>query len=133
MDSIAKIETKWRDKWDAEKIFQVNPSKKEKRYLPGAFPYPNSPQHIGHARTYTTTDIYARYLRLKGYNVLFPMAFHVTGTPILAMAKRIAEKDPEVLNVFREIYGIPDEVSATLTDPRSLVTHFSREIEAGMK
>ncbi|MFH1520472.1 MAG: leucine--tRNA ligase, partial [Candidatus Micrarchaeota archaeon] len=127
------LETKWRNRWDAESIFQVNPSKKEKKYLTAAFPYPNSPQHIGHARTYTTTDIYARYLRLKGYNVLFPMAFHVTGTPILAMAKRIAKKDPDVLKVFREIYGISDKVSATLTDPKSLVTYFSKEIEGGMK
>ena len=106
---------------------------KNKKYITAAFPYPNSPQHIGHARTYTTTDIYARYWRLRGYNVLFPMAFHVTGTPILAMAKRIAEKDEEVLGVFERIYEIDRATAATLTEPNALVMHFSKEIEAGMK
>ncbi|MFH1094601.1 MAG: leucine--tRNA ligase, partial [Candidatus Micrarchaeota archaeon] len=104
-----------------------------KFYLTAAFPYPNSPQHIGHARTYTTTDIYARYMRMKGKNVLFPMAFHVTGTPILAMAKRIEAQDKELFEIFDKIYGIPPAVTRTLTRPRELVLYFSKEIEAGMK
>ncbi len=128
------VETKWVSRWNEAKAFESDPDAgREKRYLTAAFPYPNSPQHIGHARTYTTTDIYARYLRLKGYNVLFPMAFHVTGTPILAMAKRIAKKDKEVLNVFENIYGIPPDTAAKLDDPRRLVTYFSEEIEQGMR
>ncbi|MBI5047137.1 leucine--tRNA ligase [Candidatus Micrarchaeota archaeon] len=136
------IDKKWNEKWATEKAFEVNPetvkigkteNKKNKKYITAAFPYPNSPQHIGHARTYTTADIYARYLRLRGYNVLFPMAFHVTGTPILAMAKRIGAKDNEVLDVFENIYGISEETSKTLSDPRELVSYFSKEIEQGMK
>ncbi|MFH1520887.1 MAG: leucine--tRNA ligase [Candidatus Micrarchaeota archaeon] len=128
------IEKKWSKRWAEEKVFEVEPTeKKEKKYITAAFPYPNSPQHIGHGRTYTTTDIYARYLRLKGYNVLFPMAFHVTGTPIIAMAKRIADKDEDVLSVFEKIYGIDRKTAATLTKPEDLVTYFSKEIELGMK
>ncbi len=127
------IEKKWITRWQEEKAFEANPKTKEKRYLTAAFPYPNSPQHIGHARTYTTTDIYARYLRHCGYNVLFPMAFHVTGTPILAMAKRIEKKDSAVLDVFENIYGIPKDVAESLTDPKDLVTYFSKEIEEGMR
>ncbi len=132
MDASA-VEKKWSARWQEEKAFESNPSKKEKRYITAAFPYPNSPQHIGHGRTYTTADIYARYLRLKGYNVLFPMAFHVTGTPILAMAKRIAAKDPEVLGVFENIYGIDAKTAETLTKPTTLVSYFSIEIEQGMQ
>jgi len=131
------LEKKWQDKWEKEKAYESDPVKskkdKKKKYITAAFPYPNSPQHIGHARTYSTTDIYARYWRLRGYNVLFPMAFHVTGTPILAMAKRIEAKDEEVLSVFERIYGIDRKTAATLTEPNALVTYFSREIEAGMK
>jgi leucyl-tRNA synthetase len=131
---ITAIESKWREKWADARAYEPDPdAKKEKRFVTAAFPYPNSPQHIGHGRTYTTADVYARYLRLQGYSVLFPMGFHVTGTPILAMAKRIAAKDPDVLRVFRDIYGIPDELSATLTEPKALVSHFSGEIEEGMK
>jgi leucyl-tRNA synthetase len=133
MDANA-IEAKWRQRWVEEKAFEADPEPgKEKRYVTAAFPYPNSPQHIGHARTYTTADIHARYLRLKGFHTLFPMAFHVTGTPILAMAKRIAAKEKDVLDVFDRIYGIPPEKAAQLTEPRALVAYFSAEIEEGMK
>ena len=128
------VESKWSSRWAEARAFEADPDpKKEKRFVTAAFPYPNSPQHIGHARTYTTADIYARYLRLKGRNVLFPMGFHVTGTPILAMAKRIAAKDPDVLGVFDRIYGIPPSEAAKLTEPRTLVAHFSTEIEQGMR
>ena len=133
MDATA-IEEKWRKRWADAKCFEPDPdSAKEKRYITAAFPYPNSPQHIGHGRTYTTADIYARYLRMKGFHVLFPMAFHVTGTPILAMAKRIAKKDKEVLDVFENIYGIDAKTAESLTEPKALVTYFSKEIEQGMK
>ncbi|MFH0737831.1 MAG: leucine--tRNA ligase, partial [Candidatus Micrarchaeota archaeon] len=130
----ASIEIKWSRRWAEKRAFESDPDpKREKRYITAAFPYPNSPQHIGHGRTYTTADIYARFLRLKGYNVLFPMAFHVTGTPILAMAKRIAAKEKDVLDVFERIYGISPEKAATLGEPKALVSYFSDEIEHGMK
>ncbi|MFA6214163.1 MAG: leucine--tRNA ligase [Candidatus Micrarchaeia archaeon] len=127
------IDEKWQKRWQEAGIFAPQAGSGEKFYLTAAFPYPNSPQHIGHGRTYTTTDIYARYQRMCGKNVLFPMGFHVTGTPILAMAKRIADKDEEILSIFEKIYGIPRNVSASLTDPKELVAYFSREIEAGMR
>ncbi len=118
----------------AANIFEAEPIEgKKKRFLTAAFPYPNSPQHIGHARTYSVADTYARYLRHLGYNVLFPMAFHVTGTPIIAMAQRIAEGDKGVIDVLVNIYGIPKEKLPELTDPKKLVLYFSQEIEQGMK
>ena len=127
------LDVKWQKKWQESGVFQPKAGAGPKFYLTAAFPYPNSPQHIGHGRTYTTTDIYARYMRMRGKNVLFPMGFHVTGTPILAMAKRIGEKDEEILSIFEKIYGISRETAAGLTDPKELVAYFSREIEAGMK
>ncbi len=130
---LQEIDAKWQKRWEEAKLFAPSAKNGEKFYLTAAFPYPNSPQHIGHGRTYSTTDIYARYMRMRGKNVLFPMGFHVTGTPILAMAKRIADKDEELLVIFEKIYGISRETAAGLTDPRELVAYFSREIEAGMK
>jgi leucyl-tRNA synthetase len=132
MQPLQELDSKWQKRWESEGIFKPECGKGEKFYLTAAFPYPNSPQHIGHGRTYTTTDIYARFKRMQGKNVLFPMGFHVTGTPVLAMAKRIAEKDEEILGVFEKVYGIPRKVTDGLTDPRELVAYFSREIEAGM-
>ncbi|MGC9005073.1 MAG: leucine--tRNA ligase [Candidatus Micrarchaeia archaeon] len=133
MYDFITVEKKWRDEWEKKKVFEADVTKKEKKFITAAFPYPNSPQHIGHARTYTTTDIYARYLRLVGYNVLFPMGFHVTGTPILAMAERIREGDREILEIFEKIYGIPLSKAKSLTKPEDLVMYFSAEIEAGMR
>ncbi|MDE1798113.1 MAG: leucine--tRNA ligase, partial [Candidatus Micrarchaeota archaeon] len=139
---LTTLHAQWQEKWAAAKLYEPEPRPapgasaapaEGKFFLTAAFPYPNSPQHIGHARTYTTTDIYARFMRMAGKNVLFPMAFHVTGTPILGMAKRIEAKDPELFGIFDKIYGIPPSVTSTLTDPTALVTFFSKEIEQGMK
>lgn len=129
---IKQIEQKWNEQL-IESAIAMPEHGRQKFFLAPAFPYPNSPQHIGHGRTYTTTDIYARYKRLKGYNVLFPMAFHVTGTPIIAMAKRVAEKDQEVLEIFKNIYGIPEDKFNDLGEPEKLVLYFSKEIELGMR
>ena len=126
-------DAKWQKAWEDKRLFQPLEGCDGKFFLTPAFPYPNSPQHIGHGRTYTTTDIYARYMRMKGRNVLFPMAFHVTGTPILAMARRIAERDKEIFGIFEKVYGISPAVTDTLTDPKELVAYFSREIEEGMR
>ena len=127
------IQEKWQKKWEEAKIFEREPSSEKKFFITAAFPYPNSPQHIGHARTYTTTDIYARFKRMQGYNVLLPMAFHVTGTPIIAMADKLKEKDEGLIKIFEKIYGIPKKTWETLTEPEKLVMYFSKEIEQGMR
>ncbi len=129
-----EYEKKWQQRWSEAQIFfpEVEDGKK-KKYITAAFPYPNSPQHIGHGRTYTITDVYARFWRMRGYNVLFPMGFHVTGSPIFAMAKRIKEHDKELLDIFEKIYHIPPEKLSQLEDPRQLVLFFCDEIEQGMK
>ncbi|MFH1286009.1 MAG: leucine--tRNA ligase [Candidatus Micrarchaeota archaeon] len=128
-----EIEKKWQAKWEKEKVFESNPSAQKKFYLTAAFPYPNSPQHIGHARTYTTTDSYARFKRMSGFNVLLPMGFHVTGTPILGMAKRLEARDKEIMDIFTNIYKVPESKLRELTKPEPLVAYFSAEIEQGMK
>ena len=68
-----QIETKWRTKWDESKDFETNPNEKPKKFITVAYPYPNSPQHIGHGRTYTLADVHSRFYRMRGFNVLFPM------------------------------------------------------------
>ncbi|RME80264.1 MAG: leucine--tRNA ligase [Methanobacteriota archaeon] len=113
--------------------YESNPDERSKFFITAAFPYPNSPQHIGHARTYSMADIYARYMRHRGKNVLFPMAFHVTGTPIIAMAGKIKDGDKDTIDVLTNIYGVPKEKLEELTEPRALVLYFAKEIEEGMK
>lgn len=115
-------------------MFEANPNPgKPKFFITVAYPYPNSPQHIGHARTYTLADVYARYMRMQGYNVLLPMAFHYTGTPVLAMAKRLAENDQDLINDFINVYKVPKEKLKELTDPLKMARYFHEEIKEGMK
>ena len=127
-----KIEVKWRSKWNENKDFETNPNKKQKKFITVAYPYPNSPQHIGHGRTYTLADVHARFYRMQGYNVLFPMGFHYTGTPVLGMAKRIQSEDAEILEGLRNIYHVPEENIKTFVEPIKIADYFHEEIKCGM-
>ena len=120
-------------KWDENRDFEVDPNNKEKKFVTVAYPYPNSPQHIGHGRTYSIADVNARFLRMKGFNVLFPMGFHYTGTPILGMAKRVQGKDKELIKNFQEIYGVPEEKIKEFEEPIKIASYFHHEIKSGMK
>ena len=127
-----EIEVKWRSKWNENKDFETNPNKKQKKFITVAYPYPNSPQHIGHGRTYTLADVHARFYRMQGYNVLFPMGFHYTGTPVLGMAKRIQSEDAEILEGLRNIYHVPEENIKTFVEPIKIADYFHEEIKCGM-
>jgi len=81
--NFSKIELKWQKKWEEKKIFEISEdSKKEKFYVLEMFPYPSSSGlHIGHALNYTIGDIYARFKRMQGFNVLYPMGYDSLGLP----------------------------------------------------
>ena len=129
----AKVGEKWRKKWSEGRIFESETQPHTKKYfLTVAYPYPNSPQHVGHGRTYTLADVHARYKRMKGYNVLFPMGFHYTGTPIVSMSQRIKSNDLELIETFEQIYKIPDEVISSFKEPKKIADFFHEEIKEGM-
>ncbi|MGD1835878.1 MAG: leucine--tRNA ligase [Nitrososphaeraceae archaeon] len=128
------IEKRWKSKWDSSKLFETNVDKnKHKYFITVAFPYPNSPQHIGHGRTYTLADAHARYLRMKGNNVLFPMGFHYTGTPILAMSRRVNEGDTNLIDTFKNVYKLSDDVIESFSEAKQIAKYFHNEIKLGMK
>ena len=126
------LEEKWRQRWRAEKQFESDPNTEKKFFVTVAYPYPNSPQHIGHGRTYTLADVHARFMRMMGYNVLFPMGFHYTGTPILGMARRVQENDKEVIETFRTLYRVPEEKIREFIEPVKIADYFHQEIKTGM-
>ncbi len=121
------IEKKWQEKWDNEKLFESNPNEKEKLFITVAFPYPSGAMHIGHGRTYTVPDVYARFKRMEGYNVLFPMAWHVTGAPVIGIASRIQRKDPWTLDLYENVHKVPKEKLIKMEDPEYIVRYFSNE------
>ncbi|WP_296794375.1 leucine--tRNA ligase [uncultured Methanobrevibacter sp.] len=120
-------EKKWQKKWADEKLFESNPNDKEKLFITVAFPYPSGAMHIGHGRTYTVPDVYARFKRMEGYNVLFPMAWHVTGAPVIGIADRIKRKDPWTLDLYENVHRVPKEELPKLEDPEYIVRYFSSE------
>ncbi len=127
------IENKWQKKWADAKLFESNPDEREKLFLTVAFPYPSGAMHIGHGRTYTVPDVYARFKRMEGYNVLFPMAWHVTGAPVIGIADRIKRKDPWTLDLYERVHGVPKETLPQLEDPEFIVKYFSTEYHEVME
>ncbi len=127
-----EIEARWRARWREDRDFEADPGEGKKKFITVAYPYPNSPQHIGHGRTYTIADVHARFYRMKGYNVLFPMGFHYTGTPILGMAKRVESGDAELIDGLRNLYHVPDRDIGTFSEPIKIADYFHEEIKAGM-
>ncbi len=79
----AKVEKKWQKHWARKKLFAAPDTVKDKEnyMLLTEFPYPSGDLHMGHWYTFALSDIRARYLRMRGYNVMFPIGFDAFGLP----------------------------------------------------
>lgn len=107
----AKIEKKWQQRWEDGGIFRVQKDKKKpKYYVLEMFPYPSAAGlHMGHVRNYAMGDAFARFKRMQGFNVLYPMGY--------------------------DAFGLPAENAAikSKTHPREYTNHAIREIKKQQK
>ena len=127
---LGKFEDEAQEQWTH--AFESNPSNLEKFYLTVAYPYPSGAMHVGHGRTYIVPDVVARFWRMRGKQVLYPMAFHVTGAPVIGISKRIAKNDPQTVRLYRDLYKVPQNVLDEFTDPLTIVRHFASEYQRVM-
>ncbi len=99
-----EIEPRWQQKWEADKLYRaVVDWSKPKHYALTMLPYPSGDLHIGHWFPMTPSDARARYMRMKGYNVLFPMGFDAFGLPAenAAIQRNIHPKQWTLANIER--------------------------------
>jgi len=94
--SFTDIEKKWQKKWEEAGIFAVSDDdSRQKFYCLEMFPYPSGKLHMGHVRNYSIGDVYARFKRRCGYNVLYPMGYDAMGMPAenAAIKQQIKPRD----------------------------------------
>jgi leucyl-tRNA synthetase len=122
-------EKKWQDYWNTHNIYKAidNDKTREKKYILVEFPFPSGESlHVGHCFRYTVPDIYARYLRLKGFNVLFPMGWDAFGLPTEERARKEGISPQETTkknianlknNIQRMGYSVDWDREFSTTDP----------------
>jgi leucyl-tRNA synthetase len=80
--NYSKIEKKWQTEWERANIYETKDNEGKKFYCLSMYPYPSgSGLHIGHASNYSITDVFSRFKRMQGFNVLHPMGFDSFGLP----------------------------------------------------
>lgn len=133
-DKMEDIEQKWREKWSEEDLYAVDPSNEDKFYITAAYTYPSGGMHIGHVRSFALADVFARYKRMNGFNVLFPMAWHVTGTPIVGALNRLKRGEEKQLDVLKNVYEVPQNILDNFEEPEDFANYFiENSYKSGMK
>ena len=123
------------DSWDKNRVFQANPDERDKFFITVPWPYTSGPLHVGHGRTFAIADIIARYKRLRGYNVLFPIGFHESGTPIGAISDKIRKGERKTLELYRNYISAYEEESnvskilETFVEPDKVASYFADKIK----
>ena len=128
--NLRLIEQKWQKKWSEKDIFKGQVDKtKPKFFMTVPYPYASGPLHVGHARTYTLGDLLCRYKRQLGNNTLWPMAFHITGTPVLSVSAKIKKNDSKNINLYEGYVRIYESDEKKI---KKIVRSFSEPMNVAM-
>ena len=128
MCAFRDIEAKWQRAWDSSRVFEADPDQSRQKVLVTfPFPYMNGPLHVGHAFTASRVDVYARFRRMQGFNVLWPWAWHWTGQPLLGASQRVAKGDEAYIRVLRDVDGVPPEELKKFVDPLYMAQYYTNE------
>jgi leucyl-tRNA synthetase len=128
MEFLKQIERKWQKRWEEARLFESDPDPERKKFfITFPYPYMNGPLHVGHGFTATRVDVYARFKRMQGYNVLFPWAWHWTGKPLAGASERVKAGDVEFIRALREIDGVPEEELQKFVDPVYMASYYTNE------
>ena len=122
------IAKKWQNEWEKEKLFRVEAEDKSKKkfYVAIVYPYMSGLLHLGHLFTYTFSEIVIRYKRMQGFNVLAKYGYHCTGTPIVAAAQRVKEKEPKQIETLKKM-GIAGKEIPKFANPEYWCEYFPKE------
>ena len=124
-----KLARKWQRRWKTQKVFEADADAgKPKFFITTPYPYVNGLLHLGHTYTYARVEIFARYKRMRGYNVLLPFAFHATGSPIETAAKRVEENEEKQIQTLK-LMGFKDEEIPEFKKPLHWIKTFSKAAE----
>ncbi|MBI5355537.1 MAG: leucine--tRNA ligase [Candidatus Aenigmarchaeota archaeon] len=134
--NLPEIERKWQKRWEREKAFEPKTDKSKKKAMMAIpYPYTSGPLHIGHGRTYTLSDVWLRWKRMNGFNALWPMGFHISGTPIVAVSKKIQDGDKATIELYSDYVGqyIKNDKEAkriveSFSNPQNVADFFSSVI-----
>jgi leucyl-tRNA synthetase len=124
---LPTYEKYWLKVWRDRHVFETEPiTNKKKAFVTFPYPYMEGPVHVGHCFTSTRADVYARFKRMQGFNVLFPWAWHWTGESIVGMSYRLAQGDPSARKLFLEVAKIPESELTKFTDPEYLASYYTK-------
>jgi len=122
-----KIEKKWQSNWERAKAFESNPCRQKKFFITVPYPYVNGAPHVGNLYTWSRGDIYARFKRMQGFNVLFPQGFHATGEPILGVIERLKKNDKVQIETLRQFGASDLNLKKFKKDPKFLIRFFMKK------
>lgn len=132
-----EIEKKWQERWEKEKAFESEVDKKKKKFFfTIAYPYISGSLHIGHARAAIEGDVFVRYKRMAGFNVLWGLGFHISGTPVMGISAAIEAGDKKKIELYKDYVRayVKDEkevgrIIKSFTEPWNIVNFFTPKMK----